>query len=291
MRLAWAFAFLVMLQLPPLVKQDTAKPPSHKQQTTSPQNVPKQIIVVEEHTEPQNRPSTEKSSIPDQDGFDYAFWGFWVNAVLVLATFIIAIFAVVQASAARLNAQALINAERAWITVLPYIWSPEFFPLWEDGDHVPEGPMGKHPMAHYFPAQIKNTGNTPATITGMDIRYIRTSKHPSQLTAEPEYDQLDVTERFLIKDEEMLGRGLLMPDSGTLTKVQIDDITQGKQFLYAYGIVKYSDVFDRSHETRFGYIYQIPEHYLVMKEGRVSPISFDKAVFQHGGPPAYNRFT
>jgi hypothetical protein len=46
---------------------------------------------------------------------DYTFWGFVVNTILVLATCIIAIFAVMQARAANLNAQVLMQGQRPYI--------------------------------------------------------------------------------------------------------------------------------------------------------------------------------
>jgi len=195
------------------------------------------------------------------------------------------------ATAALLNAQAVINAERAWISVLPYNWSPEFFSKLEKDDPTPEGPMGKWPISHLFQAQIKNVGRTPATIEGLAIRYIRTSTHPSKLPPEPDYGELDTEEHVLIPNDEMLGTGVLTPDMGTLTKAQVRDIAEGNEFLFAYGIVKYRDVYKLPHETRFGYIYQTPESYFVMDGKKVNRISFDKAAFRHGGPPAYNRNT
>ena len=59
----------------------------------------------------------------------------------------------------------------------------------------------------------------------------------------------------------------------------------------AYGVVKYREVYDRPHETRFGYAYRVPETHFVMKDGRIETVSFGKAVFNHGGPAAYNLVT
>lgn len=47
----------------------------------------------------------------------YAFWAFMVNAVLVLATLAIAIFAAIQARAAKASADAFVKAERAYVMV------------------------------------------------------------------------------------------------------------------------------------------------------------------------------
>jgi hypothetical protein len=194
------------------------------------------------------------------------------------------------AKASVLQTEAVINAERAWISVLPYNWSPEFFPKLEKDDPTPEGPMGKWPISHLFQAQIKNVGRTPAMIKEMAIRYIRTSVHPSKLP-EPEYGELDTEEHILIPNDEMLGTVTLMPDRGVLTKAQVRDITEGREFLYAYGIVRYMDVYKFPHETRFGYVYQTPESYLVMDGKTINRITFDKAGFRHGGSSAYNKAT
>jgi hypothetical protein len=193
-----------------------------------------------------------------------------------------------SAEAALLNAQAIINSERAWITVMPYRWSPEFFPRWEPGDPIPKGDMGTWPIAHLFPAQIKCFGKTPARITGIAVRYIRTRTNPSQWPAEPDYGDLSVEDIVLVPQDEIAATAKLSPDNGVLTKAQIDAIQKREEFLFAYGIVKYKDVHQCEREARFGYVYSTPEDYHLLKDGSIQVISFDKAVFRRGGPPAYN---
>jgi hypothetical protein len=184
------------------------------------------------------------------------------------------------------------TSERAWVSVTPHIWSPHFYPKWEAGDPVPEGPMGKYPIAHRFPAKITNVGRTPAKIDSIAIRYIRIPSDPSQLSAEPDYGELSPAGGYcLVPRDKATVNATLSQDEGTLTKGQIDAISKRQQFLYAYGIVKYRDVYELPHETRFGYVYYPPDLYYVQKGGEVSSISFDKAVFQRGGPLAYNSNT
>ena len=48
---------------------------------------------------------------------NYVVWGFWVNAVLVLAILVIAIFAIVQAVAAKLNAKVLMEGSAAHLAL------------------------------------------------------------------------------------------------------------------------------------------------------------------------------
>jgi hypothetical protein len=195
------------------------------------------------------------------------------------------------AVAAEANTNVIINSERAWVVVKPYKWSPEFFPKWEAGDTKPEGDMGTWPISHRFPAQITNVGRTPAQIEGIAIHYVRLSTNPSQLAAEPNYGEIISQKVLLVPNDELAVVSTLSPDDGTLTKAQVSAIAAKKEFLYAYGIVKYRDVHEREHETRFGYLYSTPPEYRIMKEGKIEPISFDKAIFRPGGPPAYNRNT
>lgn len=72
---------------------------------------PKEISKPE--VEPQQFSSKAKDPIPQPKDLDYVFWGFWINLGLVLATLIIAIFSVVQASAAKTNAKAADDAAKA----------------------------------------------------------------------------------------------------------------------------------------------------------------------------------
>jgi len=82
------------------------------------------------------------------------------------------------AEAALANAKAIIGAERSWITVLPYIWSPTLYPRWEAGDPIPESGV-LSPVFHKLPVQIKNTGRTPAKIDELRMFYIHTPQHPT----------------------------------------------------------------------------------------------------------------
>ena len=65
-----------------------------------------------------------------------------------------------------------------------------------------------------------------------------------------------------------------------------------EEFLYAFGIVKYSDVYGILHETRFGYRYQMPDTHMIMRDGVIETVSTGKAVFRNDGlPSAYNGHT
>jgi hypothetical protein len=188
-----------------------------------------------------------------------------------------------QAESSRRSADAIILNERAWITVLPYIWSPEFYPLWEEGDPVPANPMGMHPVVHQFPAKIKNVGKTPAIIDGVAMRYVRIASL-SSLSTEPDYGEISPWNGYFLipDDDETAIAGNLSHNSGMMSMAEVAEVRRQDAFLYAYGTVKYRDVYESQHETRFGYLYHSPQG---------GAINFEKATFRRGGPEAYNRTT
>jgi hypothetical protein len=197
-----------------------------------------------------------------------------------------------NAEAARLNAQAVINAERAWITVVPYIWSPEFYPLREKTDPVPDDLRDVLHIVHQFPAKIVNVGKTPAKLEALALRYVRTPTRPSRLGPEPDYGELSSeNNHFAFPNEEIALTAVLSPE-GTMTKSQIAAVQNKEEFLYSFGIVKYSDVYGILHETRFGYRYQMPDTHMIMRDGVIETVSTGKAVFRNDGlPSAYNGHT
>ena len=242
-------------------------------------------------------------SIPAKDAYDWAaYWGSIALVVVGFGGVVLGICSLVflrrQTEATRIAADAALaqanhiaNSERAWIEVLPYNWSIEFYPKWETGDPVPEGPMGTWPISHRFAAQIKNLGRTPAKIEGIAVRYVRSSRSARDMDPEPDFGEIDTEQFFLLPNSEMAATAILSPESGVLTKAEVTAIQDGKEFLYADGVVKYRDVYDRPHETRFGYSYRTPDSHYILKDGKVETISFGKAVFQHAGPAAYNHVT
>jgi len=242
-------------------------------------------------------------SIPAKDAYDWAaYWGSIALVVVGFGGVIVGICSLVflrrQTEATRIAADAALaqanhiaNSERAWIEVLPYNWSIEFYPKWETGDPVPEGPMGTWPISHRFAAQIKNLGRTPAKIEGIAVRYVRTSRSARDMDPEPDFGEIDTEQFFLLPNSEMAATAILSPEGGVLAKAEVTAIQDGREFLYAYGVVKYRDVYDRPHETRFGYAYRTPDSHYILKDGKVETISFGKAAFQHAGPNAYNHVT
>jgi len=141
-----------------------------------------------------------------------------------------------SAAAALLNAQAVINAERAWISVTPHEGSPKFYPIRDKGAPVPDDLVDVLPIAHLFAGKLVNVGQTPAKIEGARIRYIRTPMHPSRLEADPDYGDIAENGLFVFPDEVNTISAELSPVA-TLTQTQIEAVQNGDEFLYAFGIV------------------------------------------------------
>lgn len=214
-----------------------------------------------------------------------------VVAAITLWWFILQTIATRKAAdAARLNAQAVIDAERAWIKVTPHVGTLEFFPLREKDAPIPDDLVEVLPIGHQFPAKLVNMGKTPARIDATAIRYVRTSTHPSRWEETPDYGELSEREQYAFPDEIMTLTGQLSP-VGTLTKSQIEDIENEREYLFAFGIVKYRDVFGNPHETRFGYVYETQARHLIMKDKEIHTVRTGEAHFKLGGPPKYNGHT
>ena len=77
----------------------------------------------------------------------------------------------------------------------------------------------------------------------------------------------------------------------TMTQAHIEAVQNGKEFLYAFGIVKYRDVYGEPHETRFGYFYHAQDRHLIMKDGGIETIRTGEAGFRRRGSSAYNGHT
>jgi hypothetical protein len=195
-----------------------------------------------------------------------------------------------SADAALLNARAVINAERAWISVTPHKETPKFYAVRDKNSPIPENLVEVLPIAHLFAGKLLNVGKTPAKIEGAAVRYVRTPIHPSKWDANPDYGDIAKGVRFAFPDEDDSISAELYP-TATLTQAQIDAVQDRKEFLFAFGIVQYRDVYDTLHETRFGYVYEPQDSHLVMKDGVIETIRTGEARFRLGGPAKYNEHT
>jgi hypothetical protein len=178
----------------------------------------------------------------------------WIERVNAISTVIIALFAVVTAVAVLVQVQSARNTDRAWIIVSPTDATPEIGFIPNPGD--PLNTPGRD-KPNIFTCSIKNTGNTPARLVNSAVIY-RKIDRLEDIPKEPQYGQRGPFGDFaLVKEDSMGAVAFLQPDV-TLTRSEASAVQAQQCFLYAYGVVSYRDVFGRSHETRFGYVYHAP---------------------------------
>jgi hypothetical protein len=203
---------------------------------------------------------------PDRNWADWLLWG--SNVLLVPITFIIAITAVIQASAARLNAQALIHSERPWI--MPQV---EILP-------------GKNSANSLFRIDAFNYGKSPGHIVACDgpiAEYVDPAK---QLPLPPNYGTWTWDKQFLAPRDSVPLRSPIDP-----YKLKMDGIVKAVErgetdsrshlILVVYGQIQYTDgIAKENYKTPFCYRLErdLPSH----MGGKLIP---------YYGPHQYSKYT
>jgi hypothetical protein len=174
-----------------------------------------------------------------KDRWDYIYIG--ASLLIALATFGIAIIAWTQAKAAYLNAQAVINSERPWLTV-----------------SLQEIPNNNG----MFTFRITNKGRTLAKVISGTSDFIFAGNMDS-LPKEPIYIRPFIYpyQSFLTQDEYFDVFPPFMPNVIINNRSITDKMFNPTQILFFYGQIIYEDVLGKDrpdgarHETRwcFGY--------------------------------------
>jgi hypothetical protein len=200
--------------------------------------------------------------------------------VLICQTFYTAISAkaaLLAAESSNQNATSVMVAERAWVIATPIQDDPGIGFIPEPGD---PNPIPGTDRANMFSVSFKNTGNTPARLVESAVRY-QFLNRLEDLSPEPEYGPRGLLERMPLVKGDSIGAFAFLQPNTILTSAQATAVRRSEAFLCAYGILVYEDVFGRSHETRFGYVYFFP------RGGDVRPRGFRR----EGLPSAYNSAT
>jgi hypothetical protein len=167
------------------------------------------------------------------------------------------------------------SIERAWIVARPMDRSPTLFSAPGPADGFRETPRNA------FGVSIHNMGRTPARILSSTLVYIRIDSF-RELPAEPTYGEVNAHDGLiLVPNGEPIGRVAFLFPEPVLSKEQAAAVTAKRAFVYAYGVIKYLDVFGCLHSTQFGYVYNFPQ------AGEPQLLKG----FMPGGPAAYNRAT
>ncbi len=169
------------------------------------------------------------------------------------------------AQAALLNARAVINGERPWLVVRPFIEKKE------------------NPKLCLF--GCKNQGITPAKIISASARHDFVNSLDDLRQRLPDYSSpttLPDLRLIVHTDSFRIGHGV-DPESLSRATSNVDLVNESRKFLVYYGNVVYRDVLypesesEGLHETRWCFVY------LPHKEGDIK--------FEQTGPEEYNRYT
>jgi hypothetical protein len=203
--------------------------------------------------------------------------------------------AAIAADASQKSAQALMDGERAWLLVenLEIPLDPISLAIQNAGD----GPVRTKDDAFgvSFPGatfEVRNYGKTPGTIVSVHARLeIGTSRdtppYPKEIFEVQEYAPVVAlvmghnTEK---QEEHVVPQGGYRVElaplhnlSSRLSDEKITRIKNDADFLWAYGVVRYRDVYDRQHETRFCYRYIVPPEEPLIHFCLRGPEKFNKA--------------
>jgi hypothetical protein len=166
----------------------------------------------------------------------------------------------------RLQVRTARETERAWM-----IGSPNM-------EKLGSPPDGRANLLYV--CNLKNTGRTPARILQSGLAF-RKAKSVDDIPRTPSYreDEIFSFEKVLIVPQDSFA-------STTMCEVTTEEIlavkgSERRFVLYAYGFVKYLDVFGKLRETCFCHYYYMPESYEPPIEGfRLcveAPAAYNKA--------------
>jgi hypothetical protein len=131
-----------------------------------------------------------------------------------------------------------------------------------------------------FSCSLKNSGSTPARIAEIAVRYCKVTTL-RDVPEKPDYGPRTPLNGLPLVKDESIDFGVFLRPNPILSKEEHDAVRCQKAFLYAFGLVIYRDVYNRLHNTKFGYVYHFPQG------DDARSIGFRR----EGLPPAYNGAT
>jgi hypothetical protein len=116
---------------------------------------------------------------------------------------------------------------------------------------VQEGNGLKESRTPAISVELTNGGHSPALGVTQKSRFEVLGSLPTDEYVMPPAEQGQVASKNVIAPDGTfaVNKGLL------LTESQFQDVTHGKQFLVAYGVVSYEDIFKTARETKYCYFY------------------------------------
>lgn len=154
-----------------------------------------------------------------------------------------------SADAALLNAQGVINAERAWITGSVGERSYRLF--------------GNPTIVPAFELSLRNSGRTPGMVSRMAMRFEK-RQTLDDLPPEPPLDITSIVElgrTLIIRDDLPISLTTPIDGGERLTPEDWAAVRDRKLFLLAYGFIEYTNVlnpnFENPHKTSFCFVYAV----------------------------------
>ena len=255
----------ISVALPPGGNQQQ-KPTDSKNDVAAPQQPPPPISIVNN----QNCPTQEQAPTPTKpcQNPEKSFWGdapTWGLLVVGLIAAYIALgtlndirkqtkIAWDAATAAFLNAQAVINSEQPWLTIslqeIPYAG-------------------GNSDLPNLFAFRATNKGRTPAKIISGTLDHVF-ANNMDALPQEPAYLSYFTYpyQSFLTQDEHFDIHPPFMPTAIINSRAIGDRMFNPNQILFFYGRIIYDDVLGKNrpggarHETRWCFAYDVAARFV-----------------------------
>jgi hypothetical protein len=188
----------------------------------------------------------------------------WFTAVLagvgVLQLFVMFLTWLVyrrQATIMTRQTETTRDTERAWVIANPVENAPVVGFVPSEGAGNLELHLVGVGQRNVVSFSFKSTGNTPARLVEMATLYRKVDRL-EDIPKEPSYGERTSLNDLPLVTGDSLGVVQFLEPSAILSKAEADAVWRKEAFLYAFGIVVYRDVYNRLHETRFGFVYHFP---------------------------------
>lgn len=172
------------------------------------------------------------------------------------------------------------DTERAWVIANPVDNAPVIGFVPSEGAGNLELHLVGVGQRNVVSFSFKSTGNTPARLVEMATFYRKVDRL-EDIPKEPNYGERVLLNDLPLVTGDSIGVVQFLEPSPILPKAEADALRRQEAFLYAFGILVYRDVYNRLHETRFGFVYHFPLGGDPRQQG------FRRELM----PPAYNRAT
>jgi hypothetical protein len=274
------FVTAMLLGGPQSPKQTVSVPTQVDSQATTPsrptaQNSEqkKQLPIVSDEGEVSSQGQDNSNRKPDENESRPPFW---VDEVAAYSTLAIAFFTLVTIAVFLYQTKTTRDVERAWV-------SASLAKVPEQLDWVTLPPFGNWKIRYSY----KNSGRTPARVESI-LATFKCVPKLADMPEEPDYGACTTIQEipakgWLIVPEDTFPMNITYVGKdgpNKMTQAEIDAVRKGEAILICYGIVKYRDAFNRSHETRFCHIYELTS---------TQPPYF--GWFKMAGHPKYNQTT